>query len=203
MDATQPVTTVGMPSLLSPGGIATAGIGVLGQLAQSAFNISQQNKTNETEIDLANTAHQREVKDLKAAGLNPILSVNKGASVPGLSAPESRVDTNGAINSAAAAAQIKNTMAQTESTRAQTQQLLMERRYRLMEIMNSADASTLMKQKAAADLALTTANANSVQAMLPEKQMEGAAAQALGKGILPWIKDLGGGLDFFNKKLRD
>lgn len=34
------------------------------------------------EIELANTAHQREMEDLKAAGLNPIMFGNRGAETP-------------------------------------------------------------------------------------------------------------------------
>jgi len=49
-----------------------------------AFSVGQ----NAWQKSMSDTSHQREVADLKAAGLNPVLSANAGASTPVGSTPE-------------------------------------------------------------------------------------------------------------------
>lgn len=86
------------------GSLISGGLGMLGGAFQNSAQKDLQNSANETSIQLAaenrawqermsNTAHQREVADLKAAGLNPILSATGGS---GASTPSGNVAQIGA-----------------------------------------------------------------------------------------------------------
>lgn len=112
------------------------GPGLIGNIGDAILGRNDQSRANERNIDLtreqmafqermSNTSYQRAVKDMQAAGLNPMLAYSQGgASSPAGSAAHVEPKTPISSNSALQAAQTSQAVAQVMNTRAQTDLLV-------------------------------------------------------------------------------
>lgn len=82
-------------------GVTGGAIGLAGTYMSNQQSSAEAQKNRDFQERMSNTAHQRQVKDLRAAGLNPMLSaLGSGASSPGGS-QASISDYGGAISTGA------------------------------------------------------------------------------------------------------
>lgn len=91
------------------------------QQATNASNAAQAQKNRDFQKEMSSTAHQREVKDLKAAGLNPILSAGggSGASTPSGSTAKMEAPKLNLLQGANSAADTANKTKQADVIKAQ------------------------------------------------------------------------------------
>jgi len=102
------------------GGLATGYLGYRGAKKQNIASAQQAQQQMDFQREMSNTAVQRRMADLKAAGINPILAGSKEASSPaGAMAPQVN-QAQVALSTLGTASQIASTIANTKLTEAKT-----------------------------------------------------------------------------------
>lgn len=214
-------------SIVGPG-VGTAiggGIGLIGDLATSAFNVHESRQNRRFQRDMANTAHQREVRDLIAAGLNPQLSQRLGGSAtPPTSAAQATNPVGGAAqgmsafqlkqNSELIAAQTRNLNAQADKSEVDAkiakfglpfnQQIPeIEKGLKLNELYKSDVTASPEVLRAIARQIIADSHSAAAQAELVEGKVPAAYNNSLidrtfyGKYIRPLINDILHGTDAY------
>lgn len=102
--------------------IVGGGLSLAGSMYAADQNRKSANKQMQFQEAMSNTAHQREVADLKAAGLNPILSGTGGAGASSPAGSSFQTDSDIGSKAVATAREVADSSANRSLVKAQAEQ---------------------------------------------------------------------------------